>query len=202
MPEELDQPTEAQEVEFDSETVVEEPPEPPQPSEPQAAEAKAEEPPKEPVKPEEVRARVMEELAKRYAVPQDFQPQAALPQYAARLYLDVFDAVMSAVMSQLPQTVTQLQAAQRAEEQFYQEFPALRDQKYRQSIIEAAKAVQASGEKLTPDQARERVGRMVMAMHGLNVRPGRPPIPAGPRAASAPAQPEPKNFWADLAVEE
>lgn len=201
MPEEVEQLTE----EFDSE-VVEAPPEPEAPPEappePPQPEPKAEEPPQQPkaTEPQALRAKVMEELAKRYAVPQDFQPQAALPQYAARLYLDVFDAVMSAVMSQLPQTVTQLQAAQRAEEQFYQEFPALRDPRYRQSIIEAAKAVQASGEKLTPDQARDRVGRMVMAMHGL--RPGRPPIPAGPRAASVPAQPEPKNFWADLATED
>lgn len=159
----------------------------------------APEPPKE--NPREVALR---RLIEAYALKdENFDPKAHLPSLAARLHLDVYEAAMGAIMHQLPVLLQQMAIAQRAEEEFFSEFPMLRDPKYRQSIIEAAKAVKASGEKLTPEQARERVGRMVLAMHGLTPsRPVRPPVPAAPGASAHRAAPkQPENIWAELLEE-
>lgn len=163
--------------------------------------------------PVQAREKVLQELSRRYVVPQEVvqrltsAPGEVLPQFAAKLYLDVFDAVMGAMSSQLPQMVMQVQSARQAEEQFFNEFPELRDPKYRQSIIQAAGAVRASGEKLSPEQVRERVGRMVMAAHGLQLRPARsarPPVPAAPGGGGQrrPLSQQDQNFWTDLAVED
>lgn len=170
----------------------------PEPKPEPQPEAKKEDKPADPA---ELRRRAEEELAKRYSIPEgDFDPRSHLPTYAAKLYLDIFDSVMGAVMQQMPTVVQQAYVAKQAEEQFFREFPSLRDPKYHASIIEAAKVVRSSGEKLTPEQARERVGRMVMAMHGL-AQPVRPPVPAAPGASSGRRSEQPQNFWAELAEE-
>lgn len=192
---------------------LEEPEQPapePEPAREPEPEPKAHGQEQDPVK---TREQVLQELSRRYVIPQEVAqrltaaPGEVLPQFAAKLYLDVFDAVMGAMSAQLPQMVGQVQAARQAEEQFFNEFPELRDPRYRQSIIQAANAVKASGEKLSPEQVRERVGRMVMVAHGLqgrSARSVRPPVPVAPGggARRAPAGTQEQNIWADLIVED
>jgi hypothetical protein len=158
---------------------------------------------------EEVRQRLLAEIAKRYTVSDEMaaqlltEPGKVLPQIAASLYLDVVSAALNLLVQQLPQMIGQYMTARSAEEQFFERWPELRDPKYHKAIREVAIALQSAEPNLTPEQARERIGATVMAMYGLAPnapRPVRPPVPASPGSvAFTPQASGPKTIWEELA---
>jgi hypothetical protein len=174
----------------------------------QEAQPQAEQP-AQPSNAEEVRQRLLAEIAKRYTVNDEMaaqlmtEPGKVLPQIAASLYLDVVSAALNLLVQQLPQMIGQYMTARSAEEQFFERWPELRDPKYHKAIREVALALQSAEPNLTPEQARERIGATVMAMYGLAPnapRPVRPPVPASPGSvAFAPQASGPKTIWEELA---
>ncbi|MGC8807873.1 MAG: hypothetical protein ACP5QB_10095 [Thiomonas sp.] len=179
--------------------------------EPQAPEAeppKAEEPkPEPPAQPQEdPRENLMREIAARYSLPAEMrqqfvaEPDKVLPQLVARVYLDVFDAVMNVITQQMPGMLAQFQEWRRAEEEFFNRWPELRDPKYHKAIREVAQALKAAEPNITPEQARERIGATVMAMYGLQPRPRpvRPPVPASPGGVAPRATQTDKTIWDEL----
>jgi len=206
---------------FIDEPVAEEPPAPapeqqaqPQPETPPAPQAQqvpqeAQQPAAQPGNAEELRQRLLAEIAKRYTVSDEMaaqlltEPGKVLPQIAASLYLDVVSAALNLLVQQLPQMIGQYMTARSAEEQFFERWPELRDPKYHKAIREVALALQSAEPNLTPEQARERIGATVMAMYGLTSnapRPVRPPVPASPGSvAFTPQASGPKTIWEELA---
>lgn len=190
-----------EELEGELEGAIEGEPEAQEPAEPVAKEPEAEPQPQ----PEDVRSKLLQEIASRYSLPEDMQqqfitaPGQVLPQLVARVYLDVFDAVMNVVTQQMPNMLSQFMAWRQAEEAFFQRWPELRDPKYHKAIREVAQALKAAEPNITPEQARERIGATVMAMYGLQPRPRpvRPPVPASP-GGIAPQKGGEKTIWEEL----
>jgi hypothetical protein len=120
-------------------------PEPAQPAAPvQAA------PPAPTASPEELRGRYLQDLETAYGLSDaDAQalltePEKVLPKLAAKMHLHVVDTVISAVMQNLPNAIQHIQQTRQtysdAEEAFFSAWPALKDQKYRQTVYNSVAA--------------------------------------------------------------
>ena len=113
-------------------------------------------------------------------------PAAALPKFAAKLYLDIYDAVFSNVMAQVPPIVQTLarQAQRGAEEQrsFYDTWPQLRGKKYEPVVRRIAATYRQLFPNTGPEQFIQEVGTQAMTVLGLQA-------PAAPAAAPAPYAP-------------
>lgn len=166
----------------------------------------------------QVREGIVAEIAQRYAMPDAVRdqfllnPEQVLPTMAARLYVDVFDAVLQTVMGQIPQLMSareqQVRVAQTTEQKFFERWPALRDPQYAADIAAIGRSYRQQNPQATFEQAMEAVGAMVSVAKGLPL-PGatpsappqmRPPSPIGPGAARgpAPAAPAQDNPWSDI----
>lgn len=166
----------------------------------------------------QMREGIVAEIAQRYAMPDAVRdqfllnPEQVLPTMAARLYVDVFEAVLQTVMGQIPQLMSareqQVRVAQTTEQKFFERWPALRDPQYAADIAAIGRSYRQQNPQATFEQAMEAVGAMVSVAKSLPL-PGitpsappqmRPPSPIGPGAArgSAPAAPAQDNPWSDI----
>jgi hypothetical protein len=145
-----------------------------------------------------------------------------LPRLAARVHLDVYDAAVRTLFSQLPGAVlafehqrTQMTAA---EDVFYEKWPDLKDTKHREAVSRIAKAYRTAYPDASMEQAIEDVGLIARQKLGLqssktvspkaNAGNGHvsrearrevlPPSPAGAGSAH-PTSPKTKNVFEELA---
>jgi hypothetical protein len=166
---------------------------------------------------EQMRENIVTEVASRYAMPPEVRdqfmlnPEQVLPQMAARLYVDIYDAVFNSVMAQIPQVMSsreqQVRAAQASEARFFERWPALRDPQFTRDIVAMGRAYRQQNPQATPEQAIEAIGAMVSVAKGVAL-PGagsasppqmRPPTPIGPgmARAAAPVAPQ-RTIWDEL----
>ena len=180
---------------------------------------------------EELRKGEMDRLTKAYELSSEdaktlaIEPEKVLPQIAARLHVEVFEATVNAVISHLPniiENITQQRTARSAAEQtFYTEFPVLKDQKFRQQVEAGLQYYKHINPSATMEQAVAHVGVQVslanqlslpqkyLEQMGLVTRPAdagmqsnRPIPPASPGASRSEPAPGPTNYYAKIAEEE
>lgn len=168
----------------------------------------------------QIRENLVTEIAGRYAMPEAvkdqfmLEPEKVLPTFAARLFVDVYDAVFNSIMAQIPQVMgqrEQIRETQRSiENKFHERWPTLKDPSFQKDIAAVAKTYRAQNPEATFEQAIEAVGAMVSVIKGVPL-PGqaaaqlpvppqmRPPVPAGVGAsrASAPVAAQ-TNLFADI----
>lgn len=228
---ELDTAEEGESVTVEGDVEVAEPAEPPTPQTEPSAEPSAvpppaaedtpppaQEPPAEPqVRYDEVRAKQIEALAARYAFDEETadrlmtEPDKVLPQLAARLHMDVAEAVLRSVMLALPQWIDAHMGMKgresEAERIFFEANPDLRDAKYRDAILMMGQTFRSMNPSAPAEEAVKVIGAMVRAAFGLQ-QPQRQmpsaPAPFTPvRGGGGTAAPAPKqvNPWAELAEE-
>jgi hypothetical protein len=165
------------------------------------------------------REALVSEIAQKYAMPEAVKdqfllnPEQVLPTMAARLYVDVFEAVLQTVMTQVPQVMAvrenQARVAKQTEDSFFQRWPSLKRPELVQDILGMGRAYRQQYPQATFEQAIEAVGAMVSVARGIPL-PGqaapaqappqaRPPIPVGPGASRAPLPPATqKSLWEDI----
>jgi hypothetical protein len=164
----------------------------------------------------QMRENLVAEIASKYAMPEEVKekflmnPEQVLPTMAARLYVDVYEAVLQTVQAQIPSFMNvreqQVRMSQQAESSFFQRWPALKDPKYANDIVAMGRAYRQQNPQASFEQAVEAVGAMVSVAKGVplpsQAQPSqspqiRPPVPVGPGAsrASVPMSQPQKNFW-------
>ena len=134
--------------------------------------------PQEPVTFEKYRDGQMEKLTGLYALTDaeaesfSSNPKEALPKLAARLHFEVFTAMHNALQAVLPNTIqsvmTQQRASQENEEAFFKAWPALKEEKYAQSVLTAVRAIRTANPTLDRDNLIKQAGVMAMLANGLN----------------------------------
>jgi hypothetical protein len=102
------------------------------------------------VSPQELRGKYLQDLETAYGLSDaDAQalltePEKVLPKLAAKMHLYVVDTVISAVMQNLPNAIQHIQQTKQtysdAENAFFTAWPALKDQKYRQTVYNSVAA--------------------------------------------------------------
>src|SRR5690242_6722155 len=108
----------------------------------------------------------------------------ALPKVLAKSYLRAQVSTLQMIQQLVPQLVQgrvfhMFQVA-KAEEKFHEDFPSLKDPKYRQDIANAGRFLRQQYPQLENEKLIEMAGNMVMAMHGLTKAPAQPAAPAAP----------------------
>lgn len=177
------------------------PPAPPQPVAPQpTVQAPPPQPAQQPPRltQEEViqrRQALIDDIAGRYAISEEdkaalaVEPEKVLPKIAGRLYVDVYEAVLQASLSQLPQLIngyTQVQrVAQQHEQAFYSKWPALQKPEYEPTIRQIAATYRQMNPQASADDMMNAVGVISMVQLGLGTAPA---SAAPPAAAPPPAQ--------------
>lgn len=201
--------------------VAAEPPVPPQAptQQPQEQQAQAPQAPAEaPVDIAALRQNYFNELSQYYALaPEDAQrlqtePELVLPTLAAKVHLEVLDAVMA----QLPQRMTMMMThytestrrEQAAEEEFFAPFPDLKAHK--DAVLRVGQMYRAANPKATKEQAIQAIGNFVRQSLGLPnpaqqqqqapIAPVNPFTPAGSSGAGAP--PAQMSEWEFLAQDD
>lgn len=174
------------------------PPAPPQPVAPQPpVQVPPAQPVQQPPRPtqEEVlqrRQALIDDIAGRYAISEEdkaalaVEPEKVLPKIAGRLYVDVYEAVLQASLSQLPQLINgynQVQrVAQQHEQAFYSKWPALQKPEYEPTIRQIAATYRQMNPQASADDMMNAVGVISMVQLGL----GTAPAPVAPPAATPP----------------
>jgi len=161
----------------------------------------------------QMRENLVTEIAGRYSMSDQVRdefmmnPEKVLPTFAARLYVDIYDAVLGTVMSQIPQVMgareQQVQVQRSAEERFFTRWPTLKDPNLQRDIASVARTYRQQNPQASFEQSIEAVGAMVSVMKGVPLPgqtstpspapPQRPPIPAGVGASRAPAPAAPQT---------
>ena len=206
-------------------------PEQPTPEEPAAPtdEAPAEPvPPRPEVTPEqrkEARDKAVTDLAEHYKISDDEadelvrSPETAYPKFAAKLFMDVFEAVTSSLNNSMPDMITQTtkaqQQQQKAEDTFYESNPQI-SREHSDLVNKYAQMYVQMNPKATHDQIIKDVGVQVMFKLGIDPRQAQqqqqqrqqqeqqpaPYVPAGAGHVTAPAPtPQHDNPWANMADE-
>lgn len=125
-------------------------------------------------------------------------PEEVLPTLAARLHLDVYEAVLSDFYSRLPQIIStqfeQINSARRNEEDFYGAFPKLREHKTK--VEGFAQAFRQVNPQMSREDFMKQVGLAMMASLGIPFDAAAPQ-PTAP-AAAAPAAPGPAVVARDI----
>ena len=170
-----------------------------------------------------MREGLVAEIAQRYAMPEQVRdqfltnPEQVLPVMAARLYVDIYDAVLQTVMTQVPQFMTareqQVQVARSTEEAFFKRWPSLKDPQYANDIVSVARTYRQQNPKASFEQMIEAIGAMVTVARGVQppmaqapAQPSapqvRPPTPLGSGVvrAAAPVNPQ-RTIWDELVDE-
>jgi hypothetical protein len=148
-------------------------------------------------------------------------PEEVVPRFAARLFLDVFDAITSNLHTVLPQVVQNVQltkeAEAEAEKMFYDANPLLDRAKHKTTVDRYASAYVAVNPNAKAEDILRDVG--IQVMYALQIDPTGnttpppaapakeevPPAPHVPAGAGAqhtpPASPKGDNVWGDIADE-
>lgn len=176
----------------------------------------------------EARQSALAELEKRYALSQEdadamiSEPEKVLPKLAGQMYMDVFEGVLSAVQTMLPQAFTQFNqsyaAQQKDEADFYDAWPALKEHADR--VLPIGKMYRQLNPQASKEQFIQEVGLQAMLALKLPIEgitqapqqqtqqatPGAYAPPSGaPRAVTQrPAQQapaKPTNAFTELADE-
>lgn len=169
-----------------------------------------------------IRAAAEQELAEMYAFTEEgkeayeMSPATELPKLAARLYLDLHEALFNGIAAQIPNIMRQQQEAASAnaagEREFYSLFPKLQDEKYKPTVVNIIKAYR----QLNPTASREQLMRASGAMAHVTLgiplegeaatQPLTSPAPfqpAQPTGAPAPvATPQKLGMFEEFAVED
>lgn len=140
--------------------------------------------------PEEIKAargKAVDELAKRYTLSEDEadelvrSPETAYPKFAAKLFMDVFEAVAVNMQKTMPSMIQQVNDTQsnqqKAENAFYSANPQLDRAKHADTVNRIANVYVQLNPKATKEQIFKDVGVQAMYMLGIN--------PVAPTAASA-----------------
>lgn len=171
---------------------------------------------------DELRARALVELEKRYALTEDdatavlSEPEKVLPQFFSKLYVDIYENVLNSLQVALPQMVSQVQAsesvASQNERDFYAAWPKLQEhtqmverfgQMYRQMNPQATK------EQFINDVGAQAMVALKLPIEGVTQPAAQPesvvrvPPYTPPRGGPTPAPqgPRPVNPWAQMAEE-
>jgi hypothetical protein len=187
-----------------------------QPPTPQAQPVANAETPAAPVDLVALRQNYQNELTNYYALSQEdaqrFQtePELVLPSLAAKVHLEVLDAVMA----QLPQRVTQMishhaevtKREKQAEDEFFAPFPDLA--KHKDAVLRVGQMYRAANPTATKEQAIKAIGDFVRQSLGLTApapvvqsapAPTNPFIPAG--SSGSGAVPPQRSEW-DFLIED
>ncbi len=207
------------------------PPEAPKPPEQQPPAA-----PKQPVAetPEQVQARELAEkttreaaekeqhakLVEYYKIPDDMaarlatEPELVLPELAAKMHQAMLKSTMNMLAAELPHRLQMLntynEGEKKSSEAFYGKWPQLKG--HEQQVLQVGRMYRQMNPKATPEQAIEKIGRVVIAALGLSEQSpasGQPPAPppakpssfrpAGTSAAAAAATPPSENVFTQMA---
>jgi hypothetical protein len=183
-------------------------------------------PPQQRATPEQIaeaKEKAIDELAQRYTLSDEEaddmvrNPEKAYPRFAAKLFVDVFEAVTTSLHKAIPQVVeqTQQQAKARtsAEESFYAANPLLDRTKHAETVNQFANMYVQMNPKATREQMIKDVGVQAMGSLGINPLTAqqqqqeqtpamRPHVPAGAGHVTAqPVAPKQDNVWAQMADE-
>ncbi len=160
------------------------PTEPAKPVEPVAEPALATEPAFDPQKYLANRAQVIQGLASAYSLSEEqtaalaVEPEKILPQLAAEIQLNTFEAILTAVTQMLPKQFESYartrQATEAQRKAFFTEWPELNKPEYGPRITSIADAFMRANPKATPKEQRQGIGAMAMYMLGLNKAPAVP----------------------------
>ena len=165
---------------------------------------------------EQLRSQYGAQLAQQYALGEDdarallVEPEQILPKLAAQVHLNVLDSVLGAVMSQIPQIITSVQAqgqaSAEAEGEFFGAWPQLKDAKYKQAVYTAVATYRALNPQATRTEVVRGAGINAMISLRLPLPPellqmdvaqaGAPPatfIPAAPGSGGLPQPTRPLN---------
>ena len=146
-------------------------------------------------------------------------PEAVLPQFAARIHQAVLKSLVYSVGQMLPHQIravsTQVSSENSMKDEFYARWPELKG--HDQQIIEAGQIFRKLNGTATKAEAIERIGAIVLAGMGKTVapasaattaapaKPAAAPrqsfMPAGSQSGARPAAPAVDNEWAGLAEE-
>lgn len=206
-------------------------PEPPKPATPEPPKPESQVPPVDPAVQEAQVKAATEELHKRlsgvYETELDEDTKSALlsdpatvmPRLMARAAMDGARLALSQIPNMVPLMVEQTTSVSKARESAWAEFDKAHEDlakpEYRQTVVNAVKAVKALGKNLSKEESLALVGRTARAMLNLPEPQARggaaaPSAPAAPfvpiaRGAAAPASPakaKPTDKWADLSTED
>jgi hypothetical protein len=150
------------------------------------------------------------------------EPEKVIPKLAARLHVDVFEATFNAIVSALPRLMDAHSQARvdrdAAKNQFYNEFPSLKDPKYDETVQTALAMFRHMNPNATRAQAIAAAGVQASLTHQLPlperfmqgfapINPATPASPspfspASPGAASVPHVKGPSSFFEKIAEED
>ena len=141
-----------------------------------------------------------QDLVQYYALPADLakkfetEPEAVLPQLAAKVHMAVVNEVTARMNVQLPQYIahfgTQQRKEQEAHDAFYTRWPGLTD--YKEQVLKTGAMFRQLNPNATAQEALENVGKMVYAALGMPVPDAAPQSgQPGQPASGQPAQPAP-----------
>lgn len=164
------------------------------------------------IDPVELRKNIQSEITTRYAFSEGdvermtTEPAKVLPELAGRLFIDIYEAIYYSVISQIP-TLTQGVLTRNSsiadrERPFYEAFPQLNDPKYAAQLGELGFRYKEANPNATVEQAIQGIGKMAMAMFGLEApvsvveepptnqpKPVMPKVPAGARSSPGSSAP-------------
>ena len=192
--------------------------EPAKPVEEPASEPVAAEPPKlaepapEPVKtPDEMRADLLQQIEEKYQFTEEeatqlqMEPAKILPKVAAKMFVDVYEALYFSMINQMPRMINTLstsnQSNKEAEGTFFGAYPELNKPEYAEQVGRLGKFWREQNKDASPEQAIKGIGDTAMAWFGLAKAPTeeKPPatptpvLPSVPAAAKSAGAGEPKK---------
>lgn len=113
------------------------------------------------------------------------KPEAVMPKLAARLHMDVYEAVLGEMQQHIPRIFASMMDAQQRvkanEDQFFSQFPKLRG--HEEQVVKFMQAFRQINPTMPRDEFAAQVGTAMMA--ALKIQPDAPTTPA-----SAPAAPQ------------
>lgn len=149
------------------------------------------------------------------------EPEIALPRLAAKVHLAVARGVQQMLAQQLPQMMMGYQQVQQREAQaksaFYSRWSQLNEAQHGQAILQAGALFRQVNPTATPEEAIERIGKIVCESLGIPIAapaasPGAAPVapapvvqqpaafrPAGGATGARGAAPSSGNEWSEMA---
>jgi hypothetical protein len=147
----------------------------------------------------EKRTALLSEIQGRYAVSDAeaeryaLEPHKVLPELAAKVMLDSFDASVSILASMLPQMVEQIvsqrNVASEAQKAFYDQWPQLARPEYAPEIQRITAMYRSMNPKAPLKKALSDIGALAMTTLGIPLAPVSAPAPPAPAMRPVPFVP-------------